>query len=54
MYRWEANNDLEVRVSHKAKYQFGYEPFFICKKEVPIYDERFKGYGFARNTNVSC
>ena len=31
-----------------------WEPVYVASSEVPLYDERFVGYGFTRNTQVRC
>lgn len=36
-----------------SNYEFFYEPFYVARANVPLYDERFIGYGFTRNTQVS-
>lgn len=42
-----------LHVSHKVpKYQLYYEPFYVSLNNVPIYDERFIGYGYTRNSQV--
>ncbi|KAH9373584.1 hypothetical protein HPB48_014819 [Haemaphysalis longicornis] len=53
---WEALKHSEdgLRAAYKVQhYEFFYEPFYVAGKEVPRYDERFVGYGFTRNTQVS-
>lgn len=57
IYRWEADistsND-ETRISHNVtNFEFLYEPFYVASDIVPMHDERFVGYGFTRNTQVS-
>jgi len=55
--RWQANADSEgdtVRVSHNVtNFEFLYEPFYVAPDTVPPHDERFLGYGYTRNTQVS-
>jgi N-acetyllactosaminide beta-1,3-N-acetylglucosaminyltransferase len=55
--RWQANTDSEgdtVRVSHNVtNFEFLYEPFYVAPDTVPPHDERFLGYGYTRNTQVS-
>ena len=46
--------DSVVHVSHNVtNYEFFYEPFYVSLDTAPTYDERFVGYGFTRNTQVS-
>jgi hypothetical protein len=55
-YRWQSNTqDVTdaVHVNHNVtKCILGYEPFYVARADTPGYDERFIGYGFARNTQV--
>lgn len=51
---WEKipdSNKLEA-VYKINNYEFFYEPFYVARANVPLYDERFIGYGFTRNTQV--
>ena len=42
-----------VHVSHNVTaFEFFYEPFYVSLDSAPLYDERFEGYGFTRNTQV--
>lgn len=34
------------------KYSFWYEPIYVAQTSAPLYDERFVGYGFTRNTQI--
>lgn len=44
----------EVHVSHNVtNFEFLYEPFYVAPDTVPAHDERFIGYGYTRNTQVS-
>jgi N-acetyllactosaminide beta-1,3-N-acetylglucosaminyltransferase len=56
-HRWQANAGNEgeaVRVSHSVtNFEFLYEPFYVAPDTVPPHDERFLGYGYTRNTQVS-
>ena len=47
------NGNDSVYVSHTAQYKKWYEPFTIVPNTAPLYDERFIGYGFTRNTQVT-
>jgi hypothetical protein len=41
-------------VSHDVtNFEFLYEPFYVARDVVPPHDERFMGYGYTRNTQVS-
>jgi len=55
--RWQASADSEddtVRISHNVtNFEFLYEPFYVAPDTVPPHDERFLGYGYTRNTQVS-
>lgn len=44
----------ETHISHNVtNFEFFYEPFYVANDLVPPHDERFLGYGFTRNTQVS-
>ena len=52
--RFERNQDDTVlHVSHEAKYEVFYEPFYVSLDTAPPHDERFLGYGFTRNSQVT-
>lgn len=54
--RWgkDTNDSPETHVSHNVtNFEFLYEPFYVASDLVPIHDERFMGYGFTRNSQVS-
>ena len=47
-------DDSVIHVSHNVTdFEFFYEPFYVSLDSCPKYDERFLGYGFTRNTQVS-
>ena len=51
--RFERQQDDSVlHVSHEAKYEVFYEPFYVSLDTTPPHDERFLGYGFTRNSQV--
>ena len=51
--RFEREQDDSVlHVSHEAKYEVFYEPFYVSLDTAPPHDERFLGYGFTRNSQV--
>jgi hypothetical protein len=46
--------DSIVHISHSVEnYEFFYEPFYVSLDNAPPFEERFVGYGFTRNTQVS-
>jgi len=46
-------DDSVVHVSHNVTaFEFFYEPFYVSLDSAPLYDERFEGYGFTRNTQA--
>jgi len=54
--RWQADvsESDETKVSHNVtNFEFLYEPFYVAPDTVPPHDERFLGYGYTRNTQVS-
>jgi hypothetical protein len=53
--RWRQTGETDqVIISHNVtNYEFFYEPFYVSKDNAPPHDERFVGYGFTRNTQVS-
>lgn len=54
--RWqtEAIEAEETHISHNVtNFEFLYEPFYVASDTVPPHDERFVGYGYTRNTQVS-
>lgn len=64
-YRWEADvsgtssattesDEPNTHISYNVtNFEFLYEPFYVSTDMVPLHDERFLGYGFTRNTQVS-
>jgi len=45
---------LNLEVSYNiSKYIFKYEPLYVAKAIIPMFDERFIGFGMTRNTQVS-
>ena len=46
----QRSNDLEV--AFEADWNKSWEPFYIAKHNVPLFDERFKQYGFDRIQQV--
>ena len=55
LLRWRQTGETDqVIISHNVtNYEFFYEPFYVSKDNAPPHDERFVGYGFTRNTQVS-
>lgn len=45
--------DEEFGVAYRVDYLFRYEPYFIARKDIPKYDERFQQYGSNRLSLVS-
>lgn len=44
----------EIHISHNVtNFEFLYEPFYVAQDTVPPHDERFLGYGYTRNSQVS-
>ncbi|UYV60699.1 B3GNT1 [Cordylochernes scorpioides] len=41
-----------METPYSINYEFYYEPFYIAGNDIPMYDERFIGYGFTRNTQI--
>lgn len=55
-FRWHAdtNDNGETHISHNVtNFEFLYEPFYVAGDTVPPHDERFMGYGYTRNSQVS-
>ena len=51
--RWRnLKHDSELQVSYEVKWQDPWEPFYIAPRNVPVFDERFKQYGFNRISQV--
>lgn len=48
---WPLNQELKVAFKI-PKYTFFYEPVYVAKADVPLFDERFLGYGMTRNTQA--
>jgi len=47
--RWLAEPDkAEMDISFNASWDKSWEPFYISRRDVPLFDERFKQYGFDR------
>lgn len=55
--RWQAERDGDTDPVHVAynvtNFEFLYEPFYVARDTMPVHDERFMGYGYTRNTQVS-
>ena len=53
---WEAHDDtsplLRLSTLHRVQWRDPWEPFFISRNDVPLYDERFTQYGFNRMSQV--
>ncbi|XP_055379871.1 beta-1,4-glucuronyltransferase 1 [Condylostylus longicornis] len=53
--KWIQNDkmDGDIVISHNVtNFEFLYEPFYIADNTAPMFDERFLGYGFTRNSQV--
>ncbi|XP_046564095.1 beta-1,4-glucuronyltransferase 1-like [Haliotis rubra] len=42
----------ELQVAYHVNWKYSWEPFYIAAKGMPLYDERFKQYGFNRISQV--
>ena len=42
-----------LNIAYSVEWQPLWEPFYISHRDVPLYDERFKQYGFNRISQVS-
>ncbi|CAH1792298.1 unnamed protein product [Owenia fusiformis] len=47
-----ANSTKSVTVAYEIEWKDPWEPFYITRKTIPVYDERFKQYGFNRISQV--
>ena len=43
-----------LNVGYRMEWKDPWEPFYIARASLPLYDERFKQYGFNRISQVSC
>lgn len=50
--QWLADSSEEMRVIYQVVWHNAWEPYYIAKKGFPKYDERFRGYGFNRISQV--
>jgi hypothetical protein len=52
--RWELipQNENELEISFNATWGRNWEPFYIAQRNSPLYDERFKQYGFDRQQQI--
>ena len=53
--RWEELDkgaDNEIRIAYTVTWKDPWEPFYIAAASLPLYDERFKQYGFNRISQV--
>ena len=41
-----------MKISFFAKWDKNWEPFYISRRDVPLFDERFKQYGFDRQQQI--
>ena len=46
-------NTHDLQMAFELDWTDPWEPFYIAKKSIPLYDERFKQYGFNRISQVS-
>ena len=53
--RWERRQDDSIlHISHQSYYEAFWEPFYVSDDSItPPHDERFLGYGFTRNGQVT-
>ncbi|GFR66622.1 beta-1,4-glucuronyltransferase 1-like [Elysia marginata] len=49
----DALNNRQVSIGFSVEYKDPWEPFYIARTSLPLYDERFKQYGFNRISQVS-
>ena len=51
--RWQnLKRESELRISYEIEWHDPWEPFYIAPRTVPVFDERFKQYGFNRVSQV--
>lgn len=50
--REDAISDKQISIGFSVEYKDPWEPFYIAKTSLPLYDERFKQYGFNRISQV--
>ncbi|KAK7070888.1 Beta-1,4-glucuronyltransferase 1, partial [Halocaridina rubra] len=52
--RWESQNmDKKLDIMYNiTSWKKSWEPIYIAKADIPLYDERFIGYGFTRSSQV--
>ena len=51
--RWQnLKRESELRISYEVEWHDPWEPFYIAPRTVPVFDERFKQYGFNRVSQV--
>ncbi|RUS77678.1 hypothetical protein EGW08_014575 [Elysia chlorotica] len=50
--RWRTLNNKKMDVGFSVEYIPGWEPFYVARTSLPLYDERFKQYGFNRVSQV--
>ena len=48
-----AGSGVKVAIGYTLEWKDPWEPFFIAPRNMPLYDERFKQYGFNRISQVS-
>ena len=54
-HRWRyLSPEMELSVGYRVDWIDPWEPFYIAASSLPLYDERFKQYGFNRISQVSC
>lgn len=53
-HRWESLGSSEkLEVAYEVQWKLPYEPFFIARKSsLPLYEERFKQYGYNRVSQI--
>lgn len=50
---WEKGNmSTKLEIMYNVTWHKMWEPIYVAKSDVPLFDERFIGYGFVRNSQV--
>ncbi|CAB3387038.1 Hypothetical predicted protein [Cloeon dipterum] len=49
---WEKRPEEIVQVAYKIEFKMWCEPIYVAKRGIPLFDERYVGYGMTRNTQA--
>ena len=45
-------DEKTLDIAYSAEWSEAWEPFYISRRNIPLYDERFKDFGFDRRQQI--